>query len=101
MVLAGDTLFLAGSPKVDRKKSYELLHRQIVDRYHAAPTFKEIEDTITGKNGGILYAVNKGDGMKVMEMDLESIPVFDGLIAADHRLYLSLKNGEVMCLRER
>jgi hypothetical protein len=33
-----------------------------------------------------------------MQVDLPSTPVFDGLIAADKRLYISMKNGAVMCL---
>jgi len=98
LVLSGDALFMAGSPRVDRGKVLELLVKQTVDRYDAAPLFSNAEDTITGKKGGVLCAVNKSDGMKLMQIDLPSIPVFDGLIAADKRLYISMRNGVVICL---
>ena len=99
LVLCGDTLFMAGSPRVDRDKVVELLKAQNVDRYHADPLFKDAEDTITGRKGGILYAAKKDDGTKLSQMALPSIPVFDGLIAADERLYVSMRNGELMCLK--
>jgi hypothetical protein len=38
------------------------------------------------------------DGKKVSACDLASPPVFDGMAAADGRLYLSLMDGSAMCL---
>jgi len=99
LVLSGDTLFMAGSARIDRGKVLELLQKQTVDRYDADPLFRDAEDTITGKKGGVLYAAKKSDGAKLMQVGLPSIPVFDGLIAADERLYVSMRNGVVMCLR--
>ncbi len=99
LVLSGDTLFMAGSPVFDRGKVLELLKTQTVDRYDPDPLFKSVEDTIVGKKGGVLYAAAKADGTKLMQMALPSIPVFDGLVAADRRLYISMRNGVVMCLR--
>jgi hypothetical protein len=98
LVLSGDTLFMAGSPTIDRSKLLELLAKQNVDLYNADSRFRNAEDTITGKKGGILYAARKDDGTKLMQVELPSIPVFDGLIAADKRLYVSMKNGVVICL---
>lgn len=99
LVLSGETLFLAGSPRIDRNRVLDLLAKQTVDQYHADPRFRNAEDTITGKRGGVLYAVKKGNGTKLMQLELPSIPVFDGLVAADKCLYISMRNGVVMCLR--
>jgi hypothetical protein len=98
LVLSGDMLFMAGSPRIDRSKIIELLAKQNVDRYNADPLFRNAEDTITGRTGGVLCAIKKDDGTKLMQIDLPSIPVFDGLIAADKRLYISMRNGVVICL---
>ena len=35
LVLSGDTLFMAGSPRIDRGMIYELLEKQKVDRFRA------------------------------------------------------------------
>lgn len=78
MVLAGDTLFLAGPPDVVPKD----------DPYAA----------FDGRLDAKLWAVSAADGEKLSEMSLESVPVFDGLIAAGGRLYLSTADGKVRCM---
>ncbi len=37
-------------------------------------------------------------GMVLAEYTLQSPPVFDGLIAANRQLYLSLENGTILCM---
>jgi hypothetical protein len=46
----------------------------------------------------VLYALRKQDGRQLMELETESIPVFDGLIAADRRLYMATQDGAVICM---
>lgn len=77
MVLSADTLFLAGAP----------------DEADLA--------SIEGANGGVMRAVSSTDGKTLAERKLESPPIFDGMIAAFGRLYLSTVDGKVMCLGER
>jgi outer membrane protein assembly factor BamB len=101
LVLSGDILFMAGSPRIDRSQVLELLRKQNVDLYDADPRFRNAEDTITGEKGGVLFAAKKYDGTKLMQIELPSIPVFDGLIAADRRLYISMRDGVVICLSSR
>ena len=78
MVLAGDILFCAGPPDVlpeaDPLAAFE------------------------GRAGGRLLAVSTADGRTVAERKLDAPPVFDGLIAAGGRLYLSRIDGTVVCL---
>jgi hypothetical protein len=99
LVLSGDTLFMAGSPRIDRSNVLELLEKQNVDLYDADLRFRNAEDTITGRKGGVLYAAKKADGTKLMQIELASSPVFDGLIAANKRLYISMRNGVVICFK--
>jgi outer membrane protein assembly factor BamB len=68
------------------------------DDYELSPVLKDASDTFAGRKGGVLMAVNITDGKQVAELKLDSIPVFDGLIAANGRLYVSLKDGSVACL---
>jgi len=98
MVLAGDTLFLAGPPQFDEAKTREWMSASATDDYELSPVLKDASDTFEGRKGGVLWAVNIADGKQVAEQKLDSIPVFDGLIAANGRLYMSLKDGSVACL---
>ncbi|NOX56935.1 MAG: PQQ-binding-like beta-propeller repeat protein [Planctomycetes bacterium] len=75
LLLAADTLFLAGPP-ADAPFSIESLE---------------------GRNGVRLLAVSAEDGRIVSEWELEALPVLDGLAAAYGRLYLTLQSGELIC----
>jgi len=78
MVLAGENLFVAGWPDIVEPG----------DPY-AAPE---------GRKGGVLWVFSAGDGKKLAEKKFPSAPVFDGMAAAGGRLYISMKNGKVVCL---
>ena len=77
MVLADKTLFVSGWPDVVDP----------ADPYTA----------IDGRKGGVMWAISASDGRKLIEYKLKSPPVFDGLIAADGRLYMTMKNGTLAC----
>jgi len=77
MVLADDVLFVAGTPvefpEDDLAKAYE------------------------GRMGGILWAVSSKDGKKLAEYKLDAPPAWDSMAAANGRLFMSLKDGTVVC----
>jgi hypothetical protein len=77
MVKAGEILFVAGPPDV-------------LDPEDPMAAFE-------GRKGGLLWAVSGGDGSKLAECLLESPPVFDGMIAAGRRLYISSEDGALAC----
>ncbi|MHC4506863.1 MAG: PQQ-binding-like beta-propeller repeat protein, partial [Planctomycetota bacterium] len=81
MVLAGGTLFFAGPPDVFDPK---------------APMA-----AFEGGKGAALQAVSAADGKRLAEHKLESPPVFDGMIAAGGRLYVSTLDGKVRCFAGR
>jgi len=78
MVLAGNTLFLAGPP----------------DPFQS----EELTAALEGTKGVMLLAVSATDGTNRAEYSLDHPPVFDGMAAARGRLYLSLKGGNVACM---
>ncbi len=80
MVKANDILFTAGSP----------------DIFDPKDPFASFE----GRNGARLVAVSAKNGIKLAEETLDALPVFDGLIAAQERLFMSLKDGSVICYAE-
>lgn len=48
----------------------------------------------------VCVAVSAADGKTLAELRLDALPVWDGLIAAENRLYVSLADGSVVCLAE-
>jgi hypothetical protein len=90
MVLADKTLFVAGPP--------ELL--SLTGRSIAKQDLDAVADAYDGRLGGTLCAVSTEDGSKLAELKLNSPPVFDGLIAAQGRLFVSTMDGQVRCLGE-
>lgn len=76
LVRAGDLLFVAG-PRGSAVTS---------------------QASLEGRGDGLLLAVSPGDGRVLAEMPLPSSPVWDGMAAANGNLYLSLANGDVLCL---
>ncbi len=73
MVLSDKTLFLAGTEEADALTAFE-----------------------TDK-GALLYVVSPEDGKKLAQYKLDSQPVFDGMAAANSRLYLATKHGRIIC----
>jgi len=81
MVLAGETLFVTGPPDV-------------IDPDEPMAAFE-------GDKGGLLWAVSASDGKKLAEYKLESPPVFDGIIAASERLFISTRDGRLLCMGKK
>ncbi len=50
-----------------------------------------------GKMGNVLRVISIADGKTIAEHDLPGLLVFDGLIAASGRLYLTMQDGTVRC----
>ena len=99
MVLGKDRLFLAGPPDVaDETKMLGYLpgaddpfNRQLNAQ----------DDAWRGKRGGLLWAVSVANGEKLAEHKLDHVPVFDGMAAAEGKLFVSLANGHVACFGEK
>ncbi len=78
MALAGDVLFVAGMP-------------DLVDPADPLGTFE-------GRKGGVLRAFAAADGRQLSEVKLPAPPVWDGMAAANGRLYVATTDGRVLCL---
>ena len=80
MALAGDVLFVAGTPVAfpedDLAKAYE------------------------GRMGGILWAASAATGEKLAEYQLDAAPVWDSMAVAGHRLYIATQDGRLRCFGE-
>jgi hypothetical protein len=81
MLRAGGLLFLGGMPYA-------------ADRVDLGATYE-------GSEGGLMWAMSTSNGQKLAEYSLDSPPVWDGMAAANGRLYLSLENGRLLSLVEK
>ena len=52
---------------------------------------------LEGRKGAVLQAVSVEDGEKLSETKLTGSSVFDGMIAANGRLYLAMRDGRLLC----
>jgi len=94
MVLASDTVFVAGPPNVAPEGPPERFSRR--NRLTPAQA-KAALAAWEGRSGALLWAVSAADGTKLAERKLESPPVFDGMAAVSGRLYMSTVYGKVTC----
>ena len=97
MVLAEQTIFIAGPPDVvDEEQGI---------RDFADPEIQkkliEQRDVLDGKKGSLLLAVSASDDGKLAEHKLDSLPVWDGMAAANERLYMSTTDGRIVCLGDK
>ena len=93
----GKTLFIAGPPDVLDETEVDMRELMRSD----ARTREVLDDALAaweGKYGARLWAVSTSDGGKRAEYELDSLPVFDGMIAAEGRLVVSLADGSVLCM---
>jgi len=97
LVLAGEVLFAAGPPDVLDERLPDIR----LEDSATAKAMQEQDAALAGTRGGILMALAKADGSVKQKYPIAAPPVFDGVIAANSRLYMVLKNGEVQCWQEK
>jgi outer membrane protein assembly factor BamB len=94
MVLAGSRLFVAGPPDVlDERRAWRL-----PDNPEVQKQVEQQNAALEGKLGARLWVVSAADGKPVARYQLAALPVFDGLAAAQNRLFLATASGQVLCL---
>lgn len=94
MVLSGKTLFVAGPPDVMGDETPAGNHPYTLI---SAKALAEQEAAFAGRKGALLWAVSAADGKKISELKLAASPVWDGMVAANGRLYMATQDGKVLC----
>ncbi len=86
MALTDGKLVVAGVPDVMKRSGGLALENP-----------EESLAALKGKKGAVLRVLSTEDGSLLGELKLDAMPVFDGVAAASGRLFVSLKNGELLC----
>ena len=89
MVLADDQLLVAGYPDIGKRDSQVLAYENEEDAIAA----------YQGKRGSFLQVIAPASGEKLSEVKLPAEPVFDGMAVANGRVFVSLKDGSLQCLK--
>jgi hypothetical protein len=94
MVLANDTLLVAGPPDLmDEEYTFE----RIKENDHSVDDLlRKQDEALDGKVGGTLLAVSVSNGDQRQELKLDSLPVWDGMAVANGSLFLATKDGSVV-----
>ena len=100
MVSTKDYLFIAGPEDSMDEKDYYFPNASKGYEQMQSDLEKQ-SDIWCGKGGGILHVISKENGTRVAGYQLAAMPVFDGMIAANGRLYLSTVAGKVVSYEGR
>ena len=90
-VAGNDIMFIAGSPNIE---SPSQTSKYILDNNDAAV------NSFLGNAGSKLIAVSTVTGDFIKEVDVESAPVFDGLITGPEHVYMAMEDGSVVCYHD-
>ena len=92
MAVAGETLLIAGPPKViDEVAAFQAFEHPSTQKQLA-----EQDRALRGEGGARFQAVDTATGETLAEYPLDSPPGFDGLIAAAGRVFLVTMDGRVL-----
>jgi len=61
---------------------------------------KEQVRALNGEKGSVLMAVSTKDGKTLSALTLDKMPIFDGMAAADGKLFISMSDGSLCCFAE-
>ena len=92
MVKADDTIFACGPEDIADEPKYRMRQPNSLE-----PLRRQAE-LFTGSDGSVLWALSAKDGEKIREKKLDVLPVFDGMIAAGGKLFMSTVDGKVVSL---
>ena len=95
MVLAGNKLFIAGPlDMIDEEATFKQLAEKDED---VQQLLADQDNALEGKVSGLLLAINCDSGLVEHQMELGTLPAWDGMAGANGKLYLSTIDGRLMC----
>ena len=93
LVVTGTTMFVAGPPDIIREEdAFFALDDEAVRQKLA-----EQSSVLKGADGSIIWAVDTQTGKKLAEYKMNTMPVWDGMAAANGSIFMSTIDGEVIC----
>jgi outer membrane protein assembly factor BamB len=97
MVLAKDVIFVAGPPDVMDEE--ETFGRIMARDKSVNEVIAKQQASLDGNQGSILLAISTETGETLGKYDLGYLPTWDGMAAANGKLFLSTEKGTITCLK--
>ena len=95
MALAGRTLAVAGPPNlINEEYAFERMAAKDKEIQH---DLEEQDASLAGQRGAKLWLMNVDTGEQAGSLDLDSPPVWDGMVIARGKLYVATVDGRVRC----
>lgn len=95
MTLAGRTLAVAGPPNlINEEYAFERMAAKDKEIQH---DLQEQDASLNGQRGAKLWLMNVDTGEQAGSMDLDSPPVWDGMVVARGKLYVATVDGRIKC----
>ena len=94
MIKAGDKLFLCGPEDI-------IDEMDVIKRYPTEDIVEKLkrqDDILDGNEGSHFWVVRAGDGEVLKKIHLPDLPAWDGMAAANGRLYMTTVDGNIVCL---
>jgi hypothetical protein len=95
LVKSSERLYVAGPPDL-------LAYVEEPDKHPwyiaSSSALKAQEASLAGEKGGVLEVVSASSGEPLASYALDAPPAWDGMAAAYNQLYVSLTNGQLVCL---
>jgi hypothetical protein len=99
MTLAGNRLFIAGPrDMIDEEETFKRLSERDTEVQNLLSVQ---DDALEGKISGLLLCVDCETSKIECEIDLGTLPAWDGLAGANGSLFLSTLDGRVCCYGEK
>ncbi|MDM4014082.1 PQQ-binding-like beta-propeller repeat protein [Roseiconus lacunae] len=99
MVLAGNNLFVVGPrDSINEEETFQQLSESDPK---VQAILNEQDQILSGAEGAKLLSVNIDTGNVEGNLEIESLPTWDGLAGAGGRLYLSTMDGGLICFEKR
>jgi hypothetical protein len=102
LIRTGETMFVGGMPRETGQALENLDQRgkrgmENLDQ-RSETTEEALSAAYEGRRGGLLWVMSADDGSMLAEYQLDSPPVWDGMAAANQRVYIATQNGQVLCM---
>ncbi len=98
MVKTGSAVFVAGPP--DMMNEEETFVELTEGDPEVQKLLAEQDAALEGEKGGILRAVSSKDGSTILDIEMASLPSWDGMAAAGGRIFITTTDGKVLCYSE-
>lgn len=98
MVKTGDLILTAGPPDLINEE--ETFQKLTEGGQEVQKLLQKQDEALEGSQGAILWVVSTKTGEKLREIPLSSLPTWDGMAAANDRLFIATTDGKVICFGE-